>query len=73
MSGHIGLERPLLTGNETAPFSSYYSGSYRYSFAGSTASNYRNYIQLDLESANAVYGADTIRPESNYSLIIIKE
>lgn len=72
MSGYVKLERPLLPGDETAPFSSYWSGNYRYSFAGSYANSQRNYIQFDASTANSIYSANTIRPESGYALMIIK-
>lgn len=72
MSGYVRLERPLLPGDETAPFSSYWSGNYRYSFAGSYANSQRNYIQFDASTANSIYSANTIRPESGYALMIIK-
>lgn len=61
ISGELQIERPLLPPNgiHTGPFSTRWSGGYRYSFEGSYGTSNNNVIVFDASSSSSIFGKGT--------------
>lgn len=75
ISGELQLERPLLPtgGIHTGPFSTRWSGGYRYSFEGSYGTSNNNVVVFEASSTSSVFGErTTVQPDSLRLLPCVK-